>query len=314
MNITETNYIHVSGTDELPLRVLRIEPENAADVRGIVQIVHGKNEHKGRYAEFMRYLAMHGYIAVANDHRGHGESVLCDDDRGYMYSGGADALVDDVHEITLEIKEYAKRKCGRDDLPVTLLGHSMGSLAVRCYIRKYDGDIDKLCILGSPSKSVISGAGVLLLKILGAVSGERSRSRLADFLIMELPYGFRYKKEGLRNAWTNTDREDVIAHNNDPLCRYRFTIGAYKAMLKMGWLAYKDDYIPDNPDMPIKFFSGKDDPCYVSEKKMTGSIMLLKKIGYSDVRGQLYDNMRHDILHEREKERVFRNILRFIGK
>lgn len=42
-------------------------------------------------------------------------------------------------------------------------------------------------------------------------------------------------------------------------------------------LVYKDDYIPDNPDMPIKFFSGKDDPCYVSEKKMTGSIMLLKK-------------------------------------
>ena len=39
-----------------------------------------------------------------------------------------------------------------------------------------------------------------------------------------------------------------------------------------------------------------------------------EKIGYRDVRGQLYDNMRHDILHERDKERVFRDILRFIGK
>ena len=79
-------------------------------------------------------------------------------------------------------------------------------------------------------------------------------------------------------------------------------------------LVYKDDYIPDNPDMPIKFFSGKDDPCYVSEKKMTGSIMLLKKIGYSDVRGQLYDNMRHDILHEREKERVFQGYTKVYRK
>ena len=48
-SISETTYNHISGSDGLPLAVLRIEPENPEDIKGIVQMVHGKNEHKGRY-------------------------------------------------------------------------------------------------------------------------------------------------------------------------------------------------------------------------------------------------------------------------
>ncbi len=79
-NLTETKYTHISGTDNLPLSVLRIEPENPADIRGIVQLIHGKNEHKGRYKAFMRFLASNGYLTIINDHRGHGESVIEPDD------------------------------------------------------------------------------------------------------------------------------------------------------------------------------------------------------------------------------------------
>ncbi|MBQ2469917.1 MAG: hypothetical protein II709_11160 [Ruminococcus sp.] len=57
--------------------------------------------------------------------------------------------MEDLHEITLDIKNYAAQHCGRRDFPVTLLGHSRGALAARCYIRKYDADISKLCLTGS---------------------------------------------------------------------------------------------------------------------------------------------------------------------
>ena len=50
LSINETIYRHISGSDGLPLCVLRIEPEKPQDVKGIVQLIHGKNEHKGRYA------------------------------------------------------------------------------------------------------------------------------------------------------------------------------------------------------------------------------------------------------------------------
>lgn len=314
INIIETAYQHISGTDGLPLAVLRIEPEASEDIKGIVQIIHGKNEHKGRYAAFMRYLASNGYIAIANDHRGHGESVRDANDRGYMYEGGFQALIEDVHEITLEVKEYAAKKCGQKKLPVVLIGHSMGSLAARCYIRKYDADIDKLVIIGCPSKSDMMKEGLLILKVLGKIEGKKYHSRLAKLLIMGVSYELKFWNEHLHNAWTNSEREAVIEHNNDPMCRFLFTISGYEEMIKMAMLTYSGDYVPQNPDMPIRFFSGEDDPCALSKGKYVEALRTLSIIGYKDVRCKLYPGMRHDILHERFKVLVYDDILKFIEK
>ena len=311
-NLTETKYTHISGTDNLPICVLRIEPENPADIRGIVQLIHGKNEHKGRYTAFMRFLASNGFLTIINDHRGHGESVIEPDDRGYFYQGGTAALVEDIHEITRDVKKYAMEKCGKSDLPVTLFGHSMGSLAARCYIRQYDGEISKLCLTGSPSRSDKIKQGLQVVKLLKKLEGKRARSLLAKKLIMGVSYERKYRHEGLRNAWTNSAREAVIEHNNDPLCRFNFTLNGYEEMLKMAMLAYTGDYSPHNPAMPIRFFSGEDDPCALSRQKFVEAMRLMKNIGYTDVRCMLYKGMRHDILHEINKMRVYNDILRFI--
>ena len=67
------------------------------------------------------------------------------------------------------------------------------------------------------------------------------------------------------------------------------------------------------PDMPIRFFSGADDPCAISKEKLGEAMAVLKKAGYRDVRCRRYAGMRHDILHEREKHLVYRDILDFIG-
>ncbi len=83
---------------------------------------------------------------------------------------------------------------------------------------------------------------------------------------------------------------------------------------KMPIYAYKGGFTPQNPDMPIRFYSGEDDPCALSRKKFVGSIRHLKKTGYTDVRGKLYKGMRHDILHERNKTRVYADILGFLKR
>lgn len=312
MNITETTYWHISGTDALPIAVLRIGPEDPDNIKGIVQIVHGKNEHKGRYTRFMRYLAAHGFLTIANDHRGHGESVLVDQDRGYWYKGGYKALIEDIHEITIDIKRYAAEKCPQKKLPLTLIGHSMGSLAARCYIRKYDADIDKLCIIGCPSRSGMVKEGLLILKILELFEGKKYRSRLAKLLIMGVSYEMKFKSENLHNAWTNSEREAVLEHNNDPMCKFLFTLSGYENMLKLAMLTYEGGYVPENPDLSIRFFSGADDPCALSKAKLAEAMCLLKDIGYHDVKGKLFHGMRHDILHEKNKLRVFEDILDFI--
>ena len=305
-------YTHISGTDKLELSVLRFEPDNADDIKGIVQLVHGMNEYKERYIPFMEYLTDHGYITVIHDHRGHGASVKTPDDLGYMYEGGYEALIDDTHEITLETKAYADELI-KEPLPFILLGHSMGSMVVRCYLRKFDADIDKLVVIGCPSKKPGMKPGLALINIVTKLKGEHTVSKFISDLVMG-DYEKNFKKEEVPHMWVNSDPEKVKKYNEDPLCNYMFTLNGYKNLVKLTMLTYTDGgYVMNNPSLPIRFFSGADDPCAVSEKAFNAAMELLRKQGYKDVDGKMYPGMRHEILNESGKEMVYDDILEFIG-
>lgn len=57
--------------------------------------------------------------------------------------------------------------------PVVLFGHSMGSMVVRKYIKKYDDEIDKLIICGSPSKNKYAKVGLNTAKLVEKLKGEK---------------------------------------------------------------------------------------------------------------------------------------------
>ena len=67
----------------------------------------------------MEYMAEKGYLTVIHDHRGHGRSVLTGDDLGYMYGGGAEALLKDIETVNRGLRNKYP------DLPLILMGHSM---------------------------------------------------------------------------------------------------------------------------------------------------------------------------------------------
>ena len=71
---------------------------------GIVQISHGMAENKERYKDFMKYLSKEGYIVVIHDHRGHGKSVLKNDDLGY-FNSNRNILVEELYQVTTYIKK-----------------------------------------------------------------------------------------------------------------------------------------------------------------------------------------------------------------
>jgi len=312
MEIKETTFGHLSESDELTLSVMRIEPANPADIKGIVQLVHGMNEYKERYRDFMNFLASNGYLTIIHDHRGHGHSVKNPDDLGYMYGKGYIGIVRDIHEITTVAKTYAERITGKNNLPFILLGHSMGSMAVRCYIRKFDSEIDKLCVIGSPSNQPAAKAGLLAIRAFEKFKGDRARMPLIAGLVMG-GYEKKFKKEGIPHSWVNSDPEAVRQYNADPYCNYCFTLNGFENLVKLTMLTYKDGgHNMDNPNLPIRFFSGADDPCAVSTKAFSDAVEFLKKQGYTDVEGKMYYNMRHEILNEPEHQKVYDDILAFI--
>ncbi|MCR4649883.1 MAG: lysophospholipase [Lachnospiraceae bacterium] len=309
----EKKYIHISGTDSLEISVLRMEPDDANEIKGIVQLVHGMNEYKERYLDFIKFLVNFGYLCVIHDHRGHGESIKNKDDLGFMYEGGYEALIEDTHEITLETKKYAKEITGKDSLPFTLLGHSMGSLVVRCYIRKYDSDIDKLVVLGSPSPKSGMKMGLSFVVFWKKLFGERKRSPFITSLVMG-DFDKKFKKEG-PGAWVNSDPEEVAKYRSDPLCMYHFTMNGYENLIRLTILTYTDGgYAMNNPDLPIRFFSGAGDPCAIDIKHFEDAIELIKKQGYKNVSGKMYEGMRHEILNEPKKQVPYEEILSFIEK
>ena len=128
----------VSSSDGLKLDIAYIVPKKEA--LGVVQISHGMAEHKERYFDFMHFLASCGYICVISDDRGHEKSIKNEDDLGYFYTDNIEFIVNDLYEVTLYIKKKFK------DKKIYLFSHSMGTLVSRCYIEKYDWEIEKLVL------------------------------------------------------------------------------------------------------------------------------------------------------------------------
>ena len=292
----------ISKQDDLRLDGLLITPEEA---KAVLQISHGMCEHKERYIPFMEYMAGQGYACVIHDHRGHGKSIRSQEDLGYFYKNGGESVVEDLHQITESIKEQYQ------GLPYFLFGHSMGSLAVRCYCKKYDSELDGLVVCGSPSENSMAGIGMLIDKAVQKYRGERGRSSIIDNVISKA-FEKAFEEEKTSHAWICSDKNVVAAYNEDPLCNYTFTLNGYEALLWLVKHTYSSQgWKMENPNLPIHFISGESDPCMIDKKKFAEAVELMKKTGYSRVSSHLYKGMRHEVLNEIGKEQVYADVAAF---
>ena len=300
-----------SGYDRLKLSALTVESTrtdqegNKVQPKGVLVLVHGMAEHKERYLPFMKFMAENGYTCLIHDHRGHGKSVLSEDDLGYLYNRGEDGIVLDVAQMV----GYAKAKY---HLPVHLFGHSMGSLIVRIYLQKHDTAIESLTISGCVGPNAAAGVGVKLASLIGAFKGERYRSPFMNQMAFG-SYNKAFPDAASPFAWLSVNEENVRAYEEDPLCGFNFTINGYKALLTMVKKCYQTSaYQGSHQELPILFISGADDPCRGGEKGWMDAVDFMKNLGYAKVYARLLPGMRHEILNETKREEVYELILEHI--
>ena len=113
-------------------------------VRAVVQIIHGMAEYALRYAPFAEYLAARGFLVCAEDHLGHGRSVLSADCLGYFDGlDGSQTVLADIRRLTGIARAQAQ------GLPFFIMGHSMGSFFCRKYISLYGGECAGAIIMGT---------------------------------------------------------------------------------------------------------------------------------------------------------------------
>lgn len=289
-----------SKFDQLPLDVLIFSPSHPI---GIIQFSHGMCEHKERYIDFISFLNQQGYVCCIHDHRGHGKSIYNKDDLGYFYQQGHIGIVEDVHQLTLMMKQrYPK-------LPLYLFGHSMGSLVVRCYIKKYDQDIDGLIICGSPSYNKASKLGIQLTRFLSHMKGDHYRSRFLQKIGFE-HFNKNFDKN-TPNSWICSDPDIVKTYNQNPLCHFQFTNNGFEALFLLMQETYSDEcWLVKQPELPIHFIAGENDPCITNKKAFKDAVEHLKKQGYQNVSYRLFHHMQHEILNERKKQVVYQHVLK----
>lgn len=301
--VKKTVYL-TSKQDGLKLHVLLMEPEQ--EPKGIVQIVHGMAEHKERYEPFMEMLCKHGYISVIHDHRGHGKSVKAQEDLGYFYDESGKAIVEDTHQITQWMKQRYK-----EDLPYHLFGHSMGSLVARCYLKKYDDELDSLIVCGSPSENKAAKIAAFMAKA-ACKTGAYKKGDFFQKFAFGL-YGKALEEGESENGWISYNKENVRAYDENPLDGFVFSNNGFlNLFLLMDETYNKKGWKVKHPSLPILFIAGADDPCIGSKKQYAQAMTTLKKRGYNKVRGMLFLNRRHEILNEDGVEKVYDAVLHFI--
>lgn len=303
MTITEMKL--KSRVDGLELSVVVLRPEG--EPKAVIQFSHGLCQNKDVFMPFMKYMAAHGVACVANDHRGHGGSIRQRRDLGYMYEGGYMALINDMHMVTGWARENFPSS------PVFLMGHSMGAMAARLYLKYFDSSIDGLIMSGTPSWDPLSYLGKFLSGFLCSIGLERYRMFFSQRLT-STKYNLKCFAEGYQ-TWMCSDPKVNQAHMDNPLCNFYMTANcAYNLMEMLAEDFSKDNWLRANLEMPICLLSGEFDALKLSPSRFLHSISHLKDRGYRHIKSLVYPRMRHEVLNEIGKEKVWDDILSIVSK
>ena len=285
------------------LRGFVLVPENP---KGILQIAHGMTEHIGRYEAFMRYLAENGFIACGHDHLGHGTTAENGHEHGYFASNnGHKLLCEDVVLFGNAVRE------DYPDLPLILLGHSMGSFIVRGAVRRHPDACDALIVMGTSGKNPLALPGLLISKIICKIKGEKF---ISPFVLSVAFSSYnKYMESEHPFAWLTRDEKELKKHDADPFCAFSFTVSAMCDLILLQSLCNKRSWFRNIPkELPVLLVSGDRDPVGNYGKGVEEVYRRLRSAGVRNVSLKLYPDMRHEILNEIGKENVREDILQYL--
>lgn len=278
--------------------------------KAILYLVHGSVEHSMRYKRFAQSLTKQGYIVIAPDLRGHGETAKKNNTLGH-FSDNPMGWTICVHDLKFIYDTFV---AWYPELPVILFGHSMGSYLVRTLIKEYPVTLKGVILSGTGGFAAgIGDLGICLSKVIMHIKGVNYRSPF----LTDLVYGTLNKK--INQATTpfdflSRDIQEVQRYMDDPLCGYTCSAEFIHEMLK-GTQKSNQEMMFDinNKSLPMLIISGGDDPVGDKHSKGIKKVVNRYKHYLENVTFKLYDNARHELLNEVNKEMVTEDIIRWLS-
>ncbi|GEC02910.1 lysophospholipase [Streptomyces spinoverrucosus] len=234
-------------------------------------VSHGYGEHIGRYEGVAGVLLAHGAAVFGPDHMGHGRSA------------GERVVIDDFEDVVTDLHTVAERaRSAYPDLPLVLVGHSMGGLIAARYAQHH-------------------GAELAALVLSGPVIGtwETPGRLLAHEKIPEIP---------INPAALSRDPAVGAAYAADPLVWHgpmkRPTLEAFARTLRD---------VAEGGELgalPVLWLHGDDDRLV----PLAGSRVGVERLSADTLTERIYPGARHEVFHETNKAEVFTDVTRFLDK
>lgn len=260
-----------SSFDGMQLYLNKEVPEGA---RAVAVIVHGLCEHQGRYDYFAEKFHQAKIGTYRFDHRGHGRS-----EGERTYYSDFNELLDDTHAVVnMAVEE-------NPDIPVFLIGHSMGGFTVSLYGAKYpDQRLRGIITSGALTHDV----GAL---ITGVPKGLDVHTKLPNEL----------------GAGVCSVAEVVDWYGKDPYNTKTFTTGLCYALCSgLAWFEEKAKAFA----YPVLMLHGEKDGLV----SVQDTYRFFGEAASADKQMKIYGNLFHEIFNEYCKDEVIGDVLHWIEK
>lgn len=298
--------ITIPTKDQKTLELICWQAPNAP--KYIVHILHGMAEHKFRYKDFARFLNKHDVCVYAHDHRGHGSSVEAGGTVGHF--GEQQGFKNILADIECA-QQFIRNK--HPDLPIFILGHSMGSFIAQSYLIHYQPSIHGMILSASAlNPRFLVRALYALASFEKLRLGARTPSPLLNFLSFG-SYNNSFKPNRTEFDWLSRDNKIVDDYINDPLCGFICTTDSWQqlaaALLEISNPA---NYAKVDKNLPLLIISGDKDPVGAFGKSVKALYKFWKDLGQTQVTLNLLVDARHEVLNEINKEKTYNDILQWI--
>ena len=281
MRMTDHQHGRINTTDQLDLVWQSWTP---ASPRGVIVIIHGLAEHSGRYRETAEFLSANGWAVYICDLRAHGLSPN-PPKAGRVHVNRFEDYFMDVDALT----GLAREKHG--ELPIYLLGHSMGGLiSIRYSLEKPTGLAG--IIISSPALGTHPEfKPPLLLKLMVSIL-----SRLTPRLLVA---------SDLDTQAISRDPAVVKAYIDDPLISQKISTRWYGEIMKSMKKAHKGAAALRMPMLLMQ--SGADrlvDPAAPGRWAQATPDGLVELV--------VWDGLYHEMFNEPEKDKVRARLLEWL--
>lgn len=274
--------------------------------KAVVMLAHGMAEHSGRYARVGAALCRAGFALYAHDQRGHGKTAAQGMLGHYADEQGWSKVVGDIASVNQSIGQR------HPDIPVFLLGHSMGSYIAQAYVLHHGAGLQGAILSGSNFQPVALYRSARLIARMERVrQGRTGRSRLIEWLSFG-SFNNAFKPARTCFDWLSRDPDEVDRYIRDPLCGFRCTNQFWLDLLSgLQQISKPSTLAQIDPGLPLLIIGGECDP--VSDgKRLNDLAQAIVAAGHQMLQLKIYPKARHEVLNETNRDEVMRDVIHWL--